>query len=47
MPVRAGSVFDIRSGGGGGWGAPDRRSNAGRLNDKEAGLQPRTDWGAA
>ena len=25
VPVRAGSVFDVRSGGGGGWGAPDRR----------------------
>ena len=47
VPVRAGSVFDVRSGGGGGWGAPDRRSNDGRRNDEEAGLPPLTDRGAA
>ncbi len=47
VPVCAGSVFDVRSGGGGGWGAPDRRSNDGRLNDEEAGLPPLTDRGAA
>ena len=47
VPVRAGSVFDVRSGGGGGWGAPDRRSNDGRRNDEEVGLPPLTDRGAA
>jgi len=38
VPVPAGSVFDVKSGGGGGWGDPKARSRAERAADRRAGL---------
>ena len=40
VPVRAGSIFDVRSGGGGGWGSPVLRSAEEREEDELAGLPP-------
>lgn len=40
VPVRAGSIFDVRSGGGGGWGPPALRSPEARAEDECAGLPP-------
>lgn len=41
VPVKAGAVFDIRSGGGGGWGPPTERPAAARDADRCDGLEPR------
>lgn len=41
VPVPAGSVFDVRSGGGGGWGPPGGRDAVARRFDIEEGLPPR------
>ncbi len=41
VPVTAGAVFDIRSGGGGGWGPPAERTAAARDADRRDGLEPR------
>lgn len=43
IPVDAGTVFDIRSGGGGGWGAPSNRDSEARNSDVRDGLAPRPD----
>lgn len=41
LPVPAGSVFEVNSGGGGGWGDPAKRSRADRASDKREGLPAR------
>ena len=38
IEIRPGDVFDVRSGGGGGWGSPDQRSAAAIARDREQGL---------
>ena len=38
IPIRPGDVFEVRSGGGGGWGPPEKRSAEARRRDREAGL---------
>ncbi|MEC7574446.1 MAG: hydantoinase B/oxoprolinase family protein, partial [Pseudomonadota bacterium] len=40
IPVSAGVVFDVRSGGGGGWGAPEERLKSSRDEDTRQGLEP-------
>ena len=40
VPVMAGVVFDVRSGGGGGWGEPAERSRLCREEDTRQGLEP-------
>jgi N-methylhydantoinase B len=40
IALRPGVVFAVRSGGGGGWGAPDQRSAAAIARDREQGLLP-------
>lgn len=38
IPVRPGDVFEVRSGGGGGWGPPEARDAAARARDLAEGL---------
>ncbi len=38
IPVSPGSVFEVRSGGGGGWGPPEQRCEAARARDAAEGL---------
>ena len=38
IEIRPGDVFDIKSGGGGGWGKPARRTAAARKRDAELGF---------
>ncbi|RVU13788.1 hydantoinase B/oxoprolinase family protein [Methylobacterium oryzihabitans] len=38
IPVRPGDVFEVRSGGGGGWGPPEARDPAARERDRAEGL---------
>ena len=40
LPVPAGSVFHVQSGGGGGWGDPAERTPEERAADDRAGLPP-------
>ncbi|MEM7429735.1 MAG: hydantoinase B/oxoprolinase family protein [Pseudomonadota bacterium] len=40
LAVPAGAVFEIHSGGGGGWGDPDKRDQNARRRDAENGLSP-------
>jgi N-methylhydantoinase B len=35
VPVPAGSAFEVHSGGGGGWGAPEKRTSVARSRDAE------------
>jgi N-methylhydantoinase B len=38
IPIHPGDVFEVRSGGGGGWGPPDQRSPEARRQDEIGGL---------
>ncbi|NNM73953.1 hydantoinase B/oxoprolinase family protein [Enterovirga aerilata] len=38
IPVRSGDVFEVRSGGGGGWGPPEKRDPAARERDLREGF---------
>ena len=40
IPVAPGSVFEVLAGGGGGWGLPEKRSDAARDMDRAEGLEP-------
>ena len=42
LPVPAGTVFEIHSGGGGGWGPPQEREPAARARDRRDGIESAT-----
>ena len=46
IPVEARSVFDVRSGGGGGWGAPSDRDADARSTDSQEELPPLASGGS-